>query len=134
MIQHPSLDVIMFVLSAITLGFILSHKTKFLQGLLAIAVIGPVTCLALVMNPLLGGWIGVTYNWSAGTPQLIHIVRSKRVSGISEHGIFYAFGAMFCVLAYAVIIHSYPLIVGCLQGIAYEYVVLSHFLKYRQAD
>lgn len=129
-----STNVIMFVLSSITLGFILSHKRKFLQGLFSIAVIGPVTSLVLINNPSAGGWIGMSYNWIAGTPQLIRIIHRKKVSGISEHGIFFAFGAMFCVLAYGIIIHSYPLILGCLQGIIYESAVLYHFLKYRRED
>ena len=127
-------NTIMFFLSSTTLGFTLSNRKKFARGLIAIAVIGPITAYVLISNPDAGGWIGMLYNWVAGTPQLIKIVRHRKVSGLSPHGIYFAFAAMLCVLTYGFIIHSLPLVIGCVQGIIYETVVLRFFRLHRHSD
>lgn len=74
----------------------------------------------------------MAYNWIAGTPWLVRILRRKKVSGLSEHGIYFALGAMWCVLAYGLIIRSWPLIAGCVQGLTYELTVLNYYYRYRR--
>ncbi len=126
-----STNVIMFFLGVITLGYILSNRKQFAKGLIAIAIIAPFTSYLLIKNPAAGGWIGMIYNWIAGTPWLLRILRHKKVSGLSEHGIYFALGAMLCVLAYGIIIHSWPLIAGCAQGLFYELIVLRYYYRHR---
>jgi uncharacterized protein with PQ loop repeat len=124
-------NVIMVVLGTAVLGYTLSNRKKFGQGLAAIAVVGPVTSYLLIVHPGAGGWIGMAYNWIAGTPWLARVVRRKKVSGISLRSMYFALGAMSCVLAYGIIIHSWPLIVGSIQGFAYELVVLKFYYRHR---
>jgi len=124
-------NVIMLGLVTATLGYTLSDRKKFGQGLVTIAVVGPLTSYLLLTHPASGGWIGMGYNWIAGTPWLARIIRRKKVSGISERGMYFAFGAMFCVLSYGLIINSHPLVVGCLQGLVYESVALKFYYRHR---
>lgn len=124
-------NAMMLMMVTATLGYTLSNRKQFTKGLAAIAVVGPLTSYMLIMNPASGGWIGMAYNWIAGTPWLLRIVRRKKVSGISERGMYFAFGAMICVLSYGLIINSHPLIVGCIQGMVYEYIVLRFYYQHR---
>ena len=125
-------NVIMLFLSATTLAYILSDRKQFGKGLAAILTIGPLTSYILITHPDAGGWIGMAYNWIAGTPWLYRVVKRKKVTGLSEHGIYFALGAMSCVLVYGIIIHSLPLIAGCLQGFIYELTVLRFYYRYRR--
>jgi uncharacterized protein with PQ loop repeat len=129
-----STNVIMFFISAATLGYTLADHKKFAKGLLAIAIVAPVTSYALLTYPNLGGWIGMSYNWVAGTPWLYRVIKRRKVSGISEHGMYFALGAMLCVLTYGLIIHSLPLIVGCIQGLTYEFIVMRFYYRHRRYD
>ncbi len=124
-------NVMVFTLGTAVLAYTLTNRRKFMQGLLSIAVIGPVTSYLLISNPWAGGWIGMIYNWIANTPWLIKVVIGKKVSGLSERAIFFALGAMACVFAYGVIIHSWPLIIGCIQGYVYELIVLKYYYRHR---
>jgi hypothetical protein len=121
----------MLFLGTATLAYTLSNRKQFSKGLATIATIGPLTSYLLITHPALGGWIGMAYNWIAGTPWLLRIVKRKRVSGLSEKGIFFALGAMSCVLAYGLIIHSWPLITGCIQGFTYELIVMKYYYRHR---
>lgn len=114
------------------IGFILVDRKQFARGLLAIAVIGPITGYALVRNPALGGWVGMAYNWLAGTPQLVRITRRKKVSGLSERSLFFATSAMLCVLAYGLLIHALPLIAGSIQGLTYMTITMRYYYRYRR--
>ena len=125
-------NITMIPLGAAVLGYILSNRKQFGKGMLAIATIGPLTSYLLILSPGSGGWIGMLYNWIAGTPWLIRVVRKKKVSGISAHGIFFALGAMSCVLAYGIIIRAWPLIVGSIQGFVYELTVARYYYRYRR--
>jgi uncharacterized protein with PQ loop repeat len=125
-------NIIMFFLTVATLGYTLSNRRKFAQGIVSIAVIAPVTSYLLIVHPAAGGWIGMAYNWIAGTPWLLKVVRGKKVSGISERSILFALGAMSCVLAYGLIIHSWPLITGSIQGFAYELTVMRYYYRHRR--
>lgn len=124
-------NVIMFFLGTAALGYTLSNRRKFAQGLISIAIVGPVTSYLLITHPGAGGWMGMAYNWIAGTPWLIKVVRGKKVSGISERAIIFALGAMLCVLAYGAIIRSLPLIAGSIQGLVYELTVARYYYRHR---
>jgi uncharacterized protein with PQ loop repeat len=119
------------MLGAAILGYILLDKEKFLEGLLAILIIGPLTSYVLIHLPYDSGWLGMTYNWIAGTPWLIKVLRTKKVSGLSEKAFYFDIGAMTCTLTYGAIIHSEPLVVGCLQGLAYNAIVMRYYYHYR---
>jgi uncharacterized protein with PQ loop repeat len=127
-------NVVIFFLGTATVGYILSNRKLFAKGLLTIATVGPLTSYLLIAHPGWGGWIGMGYNWIAGTPWLYRIVKRKKVSGLSEKGIFFALGAMSCVLAYGIIIRSLPLITGSIQGFAYELTVLRLYYHHRKHD
>jgi uncharacterized protein with PQ loop repeat len=127
-------NIIVFLITSVTLGFTLSHRKKFLRGIMAIAIIGPLTSVILIKQPWLGGWIGFAYNWFASTPQLIKVMKHKKVSGLSRHSLQFAIGAMLCVLAYGIIIHSYPLMVGCLQGLVYTAIIFRLYFRHRHTD
>jgi uncharacterized protein with PQ loop repeat len=123
-----------FILAVGILGYILSNRKQFIKGLITIAVVGPITSYTLLKHPHLSGWMGMLYNWMAGTPQLVRIVRKKKVSGISEKGLFFATGAMILVISYGLIIHALPLIVGCIQGLLYMSVMMRYYYRYRKHD
>jgi uncharacterized protein with PQ loop repeat len=125
-------NAVVFFLTVIALGYILSNRRQFAKGLVAIAIVAPLTSYLLIKHPGWGGWIGMAYNWIAGTPQLARIVHRKKVSGLSEKSLFFALGAMSCVLAYGLIIHSLPLVIGCFQGFTYVLITLRFYYRYRK--
>ncbi|HUY85236.1 MAG TPA: PQ-loop domain-containing transporter [Candidatus Dormibacteraeota bacterium] len=125
-------NIIIIFLGTAVLGYTLSNRKKFGQGLTAIAVVGPVTSYLLIAHPGAGGWLGMSYNWIAGTPWLFRVIRRKKVSGISENSMYFALGAMICVLSYGLIIHSWPLITGCIQGLIYESIMLKFYYRHRR--
>ena len=125
-------NIIIIFLGTAVLGYTLSNRKKFGQGLTAIAVVGPVTSYLLIAHPGAGGWLCMSYNWIAGTPWLFRVIRRKKVSGISENSMYFALGAMICVLSYGLIIHSWPLITGCIQGLIYESIMLKFYYRHRR--
>lgn len=127
-------NIIVFLLTSLILGYTLSNRKKLIRGILAIVIIGPLTSIILVKQPWLGGWVGMVYNWIAGTPQLFKVIKHKKVSGISRHSLYFALGAMLCVFAYGIIIRSYPLVIGCIQGIAYTVIIFKFYFRHRNND
>ncbi len=127
-------NVMILVLSVAILGFILSSRRQFVRGLAAIVIIGPLTSYVLVVHPAAGGWLGMAFNWLAGTPQLAKIMRRRKVSGLSERALYFALGAMLCVLTYGLIIHSLPLVAGCIQGLIYMALTLTYYYRHRKHD
>ncbi len=129
-----STNVTMFFLGAATLAYTLSDKKKFARGVVAILIIAPATSFMLVKYPAAGGWIGMIYNLLAGLPWLIRVIRRKKVSGISERGMFFAYGAMLSVLSYGLIIHSWPLIIGCATGLIQQSIIATYYYRHRHHD
>lgn len=127
-------NIVIVVLGTAILGYTLSNRKKFGQGLATIAIVGPLTSYMLIAHPGSGGWVGMAYNWIAGTPWLAKVVKHKKVSGISERSLYFALGAMICVLSYGLIIHSLPLITGCIQGLIYESIMLKFYYRHRRHD
>lgn len=124
-------NIVFFMVGVSILGYILLDKEKFLKGLLAILIIGPITSYTLLQMPDSSGWLGVIYNSIAATPWLIKVIGAKKVSGIAEKTFYFDIGAMICTLTYGAIIHSEPLIVGCLRGLVYTAIVMRYYYKYR---
>ncbi len=127
-------NIFVFSIGIALLGFVLSNHKQFLKGIITIAIVGPITSYILFHSPSLAGWMGMLYNWIASTPELLLIVRKKKVSGISEKSLFFATGAMTLTVIYAFIIHSPPLIAGCLQGLIYMLVIFKYFYRHRHHD
>lgn len=125
-------NVAMLLLEIGVLYYLLFNRKTFLTGLLAIAAIGPLTAYVLFNFSFLSGWMGMVYNLIAATPWLIHVVTTKRVSGLSEHGLWLGVGAMICTFIYGVLIGSAPLITGCVQGILYSAVIVTYYYRYRK--
>jgi len=125
-------NLMVITLTIAILGFTLSNHKQFVRGLITIALVGPLTSYALLRFPAQSGWFGMLYNWLAATPQLTRIVSRKKVSGISERGLYFAVGAMLFTLTYGLLIHSAPLVVGCTQGLVYVSVILAYYYRYRQ--
>ena len=119
------------VITVMTLGYTLKDKRQFTKGLLAIATIGPLTSYLLIAYPSQSGWVGVIYNAIASTPWVVHVVRTKKTSGISERGFFFALGAMLCTLVYGVLVDSIPLITGCILGMTSSAIVMTYYYRYR---
>lgn len=44
----------------------------------------------------------------------------------------YPAGAMLFVLSYGLLIHSLPLVTGCIQGLIYAAVIIGHYYRYRK--
>jgi uncharacterized protein with PQ loop repeat len=124
-------NIFVLLLSVAIIGYILSNRKQFFRGLITIAIVGPITSYVLLHNPGVGGWVGAGYNWLAGTPQLLRIVRHKKVSGLSEKGLFFALGALLFALSYGLLIRSIPLIVGCSQGLIYMWVTMTFYYRHR---
>src|SRR5579884_3735336 len=127
-------NIIVISLTIAILGFTLSNRRQFVRGLVTIAIVGPLTSYLLIAFPADSGWLGMAYNWLAGTPQLIRIVSRKKVSGLSEKSMYFAMGAMILVFIYAKLIHSVPLIAESVQGLTYMLITLKYYYGYRQLD
>ena len=125
-------NILVIILTITILGFTLSNRKQFVKGLLTIAFVGPITSYALFHFPSQSGWFGMIFNWVAATPQLTRIVRKKKVSGLSQRGLYFAIGAMCFTLSYAVIIHSLPLITGCSIGLVYAFIIMTYYYRYRR--
>lgn len=125
-------NIMVISLTIAILGFTLSNRRQFAKGLITIIIVGPLTSYGLIHFPSESGWFGMAYNWMASTPQLIRIVRRKKVSGLSQRSLFFATGAMLFVLSYALIIHSLPLMTGCLIGLTYEGIIFRYYYRYRR--
>jgi uncharacterized protein with PQ loop repeat len=126
-----STNLAMIVLTTITLARLLGNKKQFAKGLISIVILGPLTAYLIIKYPNTSGWLGVIYNTVASTPWLIHVVKTKRTSGLSEKSLYFALGAMLCTLTYALLISSIPLIAGCVQGLLYLVVVARFYYRYR---
>lgn len=124
-------NILFFMVGTAILGYILFDKKKFLKGLAAILIIGPITSYVLFHMPEAAGWLGMSYNWIAATPRLVKVVRIKKVSGIAEKTFYFDICAIVCTLTYAAIIHSEPLIAGCVQGLVYTAIVMRYYYHYR---
>lgn len=129
-----STNLIMLVLTTITIGYLLKDKKQLAKGLVSIAVIGPIAALVIIKYPDFSGWTGMIFNTIASTPWLFHVVTTKRTSGISGRSLYFALGANLCTLTYAILIGSAPLIVGCVQGLTYLMVIAYHYYCYRNYD
>jgi uncharacterized protein with PQ loop repeat len=125
-------NVVVLLLAVGILGFILSNRRQFVRGLITIAIVGPLTAYVLFSFPAQAGWLGMSYNWLAATPELLLVVRRKKVSGISEKGLYFSTGAMIFTLAYATLIHSLPLMTGCIQGLIYMSVIMTCYYRHRK--
>ncbi len=127
-------NIVVIVLTIALLGYTLSNHKQFIRGLIAIAIVGPLTSYALLRFPAESGWFGMAYNWAAATPQLARIVHRKKVSGLSEHSLYWAAAAMLLTLAYGLLIHSNPLITGSIRGLLYDYIILIYYYRHRRND
>lgn len=117
--------------STAILAYLLGNRKQFAKGILSIVIVGPLTSYLLITWPDLAGWIGMAYNAIASTPWLVRVVTKRKVTGISERALLFAGGAMTCIFIYAVLIHAAPLIIGCLQGMVYEIIILRYYYRYR---
>jgi uncharacterized protein with PQ loop repeat len=112
------------------LYFVLRNKNLYKRGILTIMVVAPITSYVIWSFPEYSGWLGAGYNAIAATPWLIHVLRTTKLSGISKHALWYDQIAMGCTLAYALIIGSAPLIVGCVQGFIFTWIIQYRTYKY----
>jgi len=125
----------MFIVSVALLSFILSHnRRQFHRGLLTIMLVGPLTTYLLWRFPNASGWMGMLYNFIAGTPYLIKVIKTKRLSGVSGRALIFAWGAMTTILLYAILVDAPPLIVGCTQAIIYQTIITKYYLRYRRRE
>jgi len=123
----------MLLVGTTLLSFILSHnRRQFHQGLLTILLVGPLTAYMLWRFPDASGWIGMVYNFIAGTPYLIKVIKTKRLSGVSGRALVFAWGAMTTILTYAILVDAPPLIAGCIQGMIYQVIITKYYLRYRR--
>ncbi len=113
------------------LGFVLANRRQFIRGLTTIIIVGPLTSYLLLKFPAESGWLGMLYNWIASTPWLVRVVSRKRVGGISERSLYFSVGALLCTFAYGVLIHIGPLIVGGIIGLAYAWIIMTFYYRYR---
>lgn len=121
----------MLIITVTTLAYTLGNRKQFIQGLIAIAIVGPLTSYLLIEFPGISGWVGVSLNAVASAPWLVHVIRTKKTSGISERSLFFSLGAIFCTLTYALLIASAPLVVGCALGLVSVSTVMRYYYRYR---
>ena len=87
---------------------------------------------ALIINyPDFSGWTAMIFNTVASTPWLIHIIKTKKTSGISEGSLYFVISAIVCTFIYAIMIWSVPLIAGCIQNFIYWVIITRYYYKYR---
>lgn len=123
----------MLVLTLMVLAYTLSNKKQFLKGLMAIAIIAPITSYLLITHPGISGWIGVAYNAIASTPWLFRVIRTKKTSGISERSLYFTIGAILCTFTYGLLIGSAPLLTGCTFLLGSTLVIMTYYYRYRHA-
>lgn len=123
----------MLAITVITLAYILGNRRQFLQGLVAIALISPVTGYLLFAHPSISGWVAAGYNLIAALPGVVKVIRVKKISGVSPRGLAFSVGATLCTLAYASLIGSAPLIYGCTQGLTLQSVTITYYLRYHRS-
>lgn len=125
-------NALVFAVTVAILFYVLGNRRQFAKGILTILTVGPLTSLALLNFPKTGGWIGMSYNWAASTPWLVRVVTKRKVTGISAHSLWLAWGAMGCVLGYALLLDVLPLIIGCVQGMIYQAIITRYYYRYRR--
>ena len=121
----------MFGMTATIVAILLTNKRQFFSGITAISFLGPITGFVIVAYPNSAGWLGVAFNFIAASPWVLHVVRTKKTSGISERSLMLAWSAMTCTLIYGFLVHSAPLVVGCLIGITYNIIIAVYYYRYR---
>jgi uncharacterized protein with PQ loop repeat len=124
-------NLIMFAVTLTTLAYTLSNKKQFLKGATAIMIIGPLTAYLLITFASMSGWIAVAYNFVASLPWLIHILTTKRTSGISEKSLIFTYSAILSTLTYATMVGTLPLQVGTLIGLLNITAVTIYYYRYR---
>jgi uncharacterized protein with PQ loop repeat len=125
-------NIIIIALTILILGYTLTNKRQFSKGLLAIVIFGPTTSLLLLNFPHIAGWIGVLYNNIAAAPWLIHVIRTKKTSGISRHSLVWTYAAITFTFSYAILIISFPLMAGCLLGIFTTSIITRYYFRYHK--
>ena len=131
LIVPASTNLINFTITVMTLAYTLSDRKQFARGLLAIATIGPLTSYLLITYPSQSGWVGVVCNVIASTPQLVHVIRTKKTSGISESSLFFAVAALLATFVYGLLVHSIPLMAGCVFGMSSTIIIIAYYYRYR---
>lgn len=121
---------VLFTINAVILYFVLTDKKLFKRALLAIAIISPITSLILIQFPSLSGWLGVVYGVIASTPWLVHVLRTKKLRGISIKSLWLSQIALGCTLTYALLIGSLPLMTGCTLGLLNTWIITYRRYKY----
>jgi len=124
----------MFLLTAATLAYTLGNRKQFNRGILAIAILGPLTNYIIVAHASISGWIGVIYNEVAVLPWVANIILTHKTSGLSERGLFFAIGAMTCTFTYGLLISSVQLIAGTLAGMLNTLIVMTYYYRYRRTN
>lgn len=124
-------NILLLLLTVGALNYTLHNRRQFVRGMIAIAIIGPFTALALTTFPLASGWLAMLYNWIASAPWMIRVIRYKKTSGISVHSLYWSLVAMSFTLTYAILIHSAPLITTCIEGLLYQAVIMRYYYRYR---
>jgi|GEM_PF-1193639 len=124
-------NLITFTLTVATLAYTLGNRKQFLRGIVAIALVAPLTSYVLIAYSSVSGWVGVIYNLIASLPWVIHVVTSKKTSGISEKSLLFAYSAMLATLTYALLIGSLPLQVGTCIGLLNMTIVTTYYYRYR---
>ncbi len=125
-------DSILFCLTVVLLGYVLGNKRQFYRGVITIIIVGPLGGAALVYWPLNSGWFGMGFNLIAVLPQLYRVIRVKKVSGISIHGLTYALAAIACTMTYGILVHAHVLTLACLQGTVIEGIFVYYYLRYHR--
>lgn len=124
-------NAIMLLITVAMLAFTLADRTKFAKGIVAVIGIGGLISLSIIYFPQYAGWVGVLCNLAAMTPWVVHILHTKKTSGISDKYIFLSLGAIACNFTYAILIQSAPVLTGALIGIIGNLMVLFLYYKYR---
>ena len=126
-------NTLMFFMTGLMVILLVSTKKQRYSELLSVLLLGPFTAYLIVVYPELAGWVGVIFNIIAATPWLVHVLKTKKTSGISERALFLALGAMLSTLIYGLLIGSGPLVVGTIIGLLYEATIMSYYYRYRHS-
>ena len=126
-----STNIVSFGLTAITLAYLLTNKKHFVKAIISIAIIGPLTAILIINYPDFSGWTAMIFNTIASTPWLIHVIRTKKTSGISEGSLFFVLSAIICTFIFAIMTWSLPLIAGCIQNTIYLVIIMIYYYRYR---
>ncbi len=105
--------------------YLLAHSKKRKQLIAIMFVCGALLGMVLLfLSKSAAGWVSLAYMTLAMTPQIVKVIRDKRIDGLSRRAEKLWFFVNIATFLYAFELRAYPLIIAGIVGTSYSIVVL----------